>query len=107
VGAVVAGFADAFLLLVTTFLMAWSLLSAFEKWPQYWWLGVLLIVVSLVVIFGLAMTVLAAWEDSSSRVLSVAQLRRVSAYLLPPLVLSALISFAALVLALLVVGGIF
>jgi len=85
--------------------MASALNLAFAH--HYWLLGLLMCLVALGLVVALVLTVSAAGEDHSENGLSVANARRVAAYLLAPLIVSAFASFIAWALAAGVTGSIY
>jgi len=73
--------------------MASALNLAFGQ--HYWLLGLLMCLVALGLVVALVLTVFAAGQGHSENGLSVANVRRVAAYLLAPLIVSAGASFIA------------
>jgi hypothetical protein len=92
---VVVGLIDGFLLLWTVTFMASAVVPAFAR--HYWWLGVLLSLISVGMVVVFALTVFAANEGHSESGLSAGNFRGVAAYLLVlvPLTVSAVASSLA------------
>jgi len=105
VGALVAGIADAFLLLLTVSSMTAALDGTFGKWPHFWWLGVLLSLVSCALALVWIMTIVAAGDPSAES--TSGHLRRALVYLLIPLVVSAVVSIVALAATAILLGSLF
>ncbi len=85
--------------------MASALNLAFAH--HYWLLGLLMCLVSLGLVIALLLTVFAAGQGYSENGLSVANVRRVAAYLLAPPIVSAVASFIAWGLTAGVTGSIY
>ena len=73
--------------------MASALVPAFAR--HYWLLGILLSLVSLGLVTVFVLAILAALEGISQSGVGTANFRRVAAYLLVPLIVSAVASFLA------------
>ena len=104
-GSLVVGLGDGFLLLWTITFMASALNLAFVR--HYWLLGLLMCLVALGLAVALVLTVFAAGQGHSENGLSVPNVRRVAAYLLAPLIVSAVASFIAWGLTAGVTGSIY
>lgn len=85
--------------------MASALNLAFVR--HYWLLGLLMCLVALGLAVALVLTVFAAGQGHSENGLSVPNVRRVAAYLLAPLIVSAVASFIAWGLTAGVTGSIY
>jgi len=100
-GSVVAALVDGLLLLMTVMFMATALVTAFAA--DYWLLGLLISLLTIGVSVVLVLTVFAAGEGGSEW--NDERFRRTAAYLLAPLIVSAVASVLAWAVVLVVIPG--